>query len=60
MPNKCDKCGSGLQGKKYVDGRHPAIGSWGNFCTPCFKTIGGKFGTGLGQLFTPDGKKVKG
>jgi hypothetical protein len=59
-PVTCQKCERVCKGK-FVDGRHPGLGQWGYWCTSCFRSFGGKFGTGLGQLYDAvTGKKLKG
>ena len=36
------------------------MGFWATLCEACHEKIGVGFGTGKGQMFDKDGKKIKG
>lgn len=47
---KCAKCGHECKTLLH-DAKHPTYGSWGVFCTSCFRSIGAKLGIGHGQKY---------
>ena len=58
-PEKCDLCGTGLEGQAFVDGK-TRMGPWGIMCRPCHKTKGVGLGLGRGQLYNYRSEKIGG
>ena len=58
-PKTCDLCPNSIT-TEFSDARHSS-GRWGNFCPPCSKSQGIRYGTGLGQRYKKqaDGKFLK-
>ena len=59
MTSHCDICKTNLQQKNYVDGKIMNSG-WGTMCEGCHRSLGMGFGTGFGQLYNSEHKKIKG
>ena len=57
-PVKCDIC-SGSVEHGWVDGK-TRFGPWGIMCKSCHLTHGAGLGTGRGQQYDSEGKKVGG
>jgi hypothetical protein len=55
----CDFCQKSVVGKKFVDGRTTS-GPWAVMCIECSREHGVGLGTGSGQLYGPDRKKIAG
>lgn len=59
LPERCEICGQPLAGKAFVDGATKA-GPWAIMCRDCHKAHGHGLGTGSGQLYDPQGRKIGG
>lgn len=54
----CDICGATLTGQPFVGGR--THGGWAVMCLTCHKIHGVGLGTGRGQKYDAQGRKVEG
>lgn len=57
--DKCDLCKRDISKEAFVDGR-TTFGPWALMCTYCHTLYGVGLGTGFGQVYEADGKKVGG
>jgi hypothetical protein len=58
-PMVCDICKESVVGKKFIDGK-TTMGPWALMCVECSREYGVGLGTGRGQLYGPDRKKITG
>ncbi len=56
---ECNICQTPLVGKPFVDGK-TLMGPWADMCLTCHKRAGVGLGTGRGQKYDENGKKVEG
>lgn len=57
--DKCDLCKRDISKEDFVDGR-TVYGAWALMCKHCHRLYGMGLGTGNGQQYNAEGKKVAG
>lgn len=58
--DRCEVCQIDISTAKFADARVPSLGCWALLCLACFNKLGCVLGTGRGQMFAEDGRKING